>query len=172
MIQQQTPKELKLAYIAGFIDGDGCIHHSNLRARSESGVLIGVTDVEPVQFIANHFNKNVTKRLEKSPYKVKPRYFTKCSGISVIPHLKSLLPFLMKKETTLLKFLNNMMRMKIFPTSSILEKNSLPGCQDFPKRKAIFQLEKEKEFELPLLVKKHVIMPLILPINSLTQMKV
>ena len=114
MIQQQTPKELKLAYIAGFIDGDGCIH-SSLRGRSESGVLVGVTDVEPVQFIADHFNKNVTKRLEKSPYKVKPRYFTKCSGISVIPHLKSLLPFLMEKRNNAFKILKQYDAYENFP---------------------------------------------------------
>tara|TARA_R110000751_G_scaffold295442_1_gene403761 strand:+ start:17 stop:826 length:810 start_codon:yes stop_codon:yes gene_type:complete len=114
MTQEQTHKKLKLAYIAGFIDGDGCIH-SSLKSRPNSAIVVGVTDFEPVQFIAKHFNKNVTKRLENSPYKVQPRYFTKCSGISVIPHLKSLLPFLMEKRNNAFKILKQYNAYENFP---------------------------------------------------------
>ncbi len=115
MIQQQTHKELKLSYIAGFIDGDGCIHAS-LKSRTQSCVTVSVTDFEPVQFIAKHFDKNVTKRLESSPFwKLKPRYFTKCSGIAVIPHLKSLLPFLMEKRNNAFKILKQYDAYENFP---------------------------------------------------------
>tara|TARA_R100000963_G_scaffold4724_1_gene3567 strand:+ start:424 stop:1251 length:828 start_codon:yes stop_codon:yes gene_type:complete len=114
MIQEQTHKKLKLAYIAGFIDGDGCIHTSLIR-RNDSGISVGITDFEPVQFIAKYFNKNVTKRLENSPFKVKPRYFTSCKGITIIPHLKSLLPFLMEKRNNAFKILKQYNAYENFP---------------------------------------------------------
>ena len=95
----------QLSYIAGFVDGDGCIHSSNKR-RAHSCIVVSVTDFEPVQFIAKHFKKNINKRLEKnSRFNIKPRYSIKCSGIAVIPHLKSLLPFLMEKRNNALRIL-------------------------------------------------------------------
>ena len=102
---KKSNKELKLSYIAGFIDGDGCIHAS-LKRRDDSSVMVSVTDFEPVQFIAKHFNKNMHKRLDKnSPFNIKPRYYTKCSGFALLPHLKSLLPFLMEKRNNALNIL-------------------------------------------------------------------
>ena len=102
---KKSNKELKLSYIAGFIDGDGCVHAS-LKKRHASTVVVSVTDFEPVQFIADHFNKNMHKRLDKnSPFNIKPRYSTQCSGFALLPHLKNLLPFLMEKRNNALNIL-------------------------------------------------------------------
>jgi len=114
MIQEQTHKKLKLAYMAGFIDGDGCIYTG--KSRAQSCVVVNVTDFEPVQFIAKYFNKNIYKGLDKSsPWNVKPRYSTKCSGIAVIPHLKSLLPFLMEKRNNAFNILKQYDAYENFP---------------------------------------------------------
>ena len=87
----------KYSYIAGFVDGDGCIHLS--KKRYDSKILVSVTDFEPIQFIAEHFNKKIQMNYEQnSPFNVKPRYWTACSGSDLIPHLKSLLPFLVEKR--------------------------------------------------------------------------
>ena len=55
----------QLAYIAGFVDGDGCIHVSKKRHVSKLDVT--VTDFEPIQFIAKHFNKKICTKYEKIP---------------------------------------------------------------------------------------------------------
>ena len=105
----------QLSYIAGFVDGDGCIHSSNKR-RAHSCIVVSVTDFEPVQFIAKHFKKNINKRLEKnSRFNIKPRYSIKCSGIAVIPHLKSLLPFLMEKRNNAFNILKQYDAYENFP---------------------------------------------------------
>ena len=143
MIQQQTHKELKLSYIAGFIDGDGCIHAS-LKRRSDSGIVVGITDFEPVQFIAKHFNKNVTKRLENSPFKIKPRYFTKCSGISVIPHLKSLLPFLMEKRNNAFKILKQYDAYENFPYLQHSREEFFSWLAGFSEAEGHFAVRKRK----------------------------
>ena len=87
----------KYSYIAGFLDGDGCIHLN--KKRYESRISVAVTDFEPIQFIAEHFNKKMHMRYDRnSPFNVKPRYWIDCSGFDLIPHLKSLLPFLVEKR--------------------------------------------------------------------------
>ena len=143
MIQEQTHKKLKLAYIAGFIDGDGCIH-SNLKSRPHSAILVAVTDFEPVQFIAKHFNKNMHKRLENSPYKVKPRYFTKCSGIAVIPHLKSLLPFLMEKRNNAFKILKQYDAYENFPYLQHSREEFFAWLAGFSEAEGHFAIRKRK----------------------------
>lgn len=143
MIQEQTHKKLKLAYIAGFIDGDGCIH-SNLKSRPHSAILVAVTDFEPVQFIAKHFNKNMHKRLENSPYKVKPRYFTKCSGVAVIPHLKSLLPFLMEKRNNAFKILKQYNAYENFPYLQHSREEFFAWLAGFSEAEGHFSTRKRK----------------------------
>ena len=94
---KKTMDKAQLAYIAGFVDGDGCIHLS--KKRYESELTISVTDFEPIQFMAEHFNKKMHMHYDKSsPFNVKPTYRTKCSGPDLLPHLKSLLPFLVEKR--------------------------------------------------------------------------
>jgi hypothetical protein len=87
-----------LAYIAGFIDGDGCIHASK-KHRYWSQLAVAVTDPEPIHFIAAYLKKNVKIKMElNSPFKANPRYRTEVKGHQAIPVIKQLLPFLMEKR--------------------------------------------------------------------------
>ena len=143
MIQEQTHKKLKLAYMAGFIDGDGCIYTSLKRA--QSCIVASVTDVEPIQFIAKHFNKNMHKKIEKnSPFNVKPRYWTKCSGIAVIPHLKSLLPFLMEKRNNAFKILKQYDAYENFPYLQHSREEFFAWLAGFSEAEGHFSIRRRK----------------------------
>ena len=96
-LTEKAYNRLQLAYIAGFVDGDGCI--SINKRRGGSRISVGVTDFEPIQFIAEHFNKKMRMKYEpNSPFNAKPKFVVECSGFALLPHLKGLLPFLIEKR--------------------------------------------------------------------------
>lgn len=76
----EAPVEMKLAYIAGLVDGEGCILIKR-RMPSKANHLtspkysvcfsIAMTDFEPVQIVAQHFNVEhlITPRTRKAHYK-------------------------------------------------------------------------------------------------------
>ena len=133
----------QLAYIAGFVDGDGCIHVSKKRHVSKLDVT--VTDFEPIQFIAKHFNKKIHTKYEKnSPFNVKPRYCTRCSGFDLLPHLKSLLPFLVEKRNNAFSILKQYNAYEDFPYLQHTREEFFAWLAGFSEAEGHFGVRKRK----------------------------
>jgi len=89
----------KLAYIAGFIDGEGCIYSNG----GYLGVIVSNTVRAPLEFIEGEFGGSISIHIYAPPNKRKPIYNWKIFGRSAAIVLQFLLPYLIvKKEHALL----------------------------------------------------------------------
>lgn len=107
MLMYELPVEVKLAYIAGLVDGDGCILIKR-RMPSKANHLISpkysvcfslaMTDLEPVQLAARHFNVEhlITPRARKAHYKTIYQLDVEHGRAADI--LKALIPYLVGKR--------------------------------------------------------------------------
>lgn len=89
----------KLAYIAGFLDGEGCIYSNG----GYLSICISNTVRAPLEFIEGEFGGNIDMRIYAPPNKRKPIYNWKMFGHNAAMVLQFLLPYLIvKKERALL----------------------------------------------------------------------
>jgi len=140
---KKTMDKAQLAYIAGFVDGDGCIHLG--KKRNDSKIEVAVTDFEPIQFIAEHFNKKMRMKYERnSPFNVKPRYRTACSGFDLIPHLKSLLPFLVEKRNNSFAILKQYNAYEFSPYLQHTREEFFAWLAGFSEAEGHFSIRKRK----------------------------
>jgi len=96
--------EIEKAYIAGFFDGEGCVHISK-KLRKKQGKnycyslksVISNTKLEPLKYIKNIFGGSVSIQYRKNNHK--DNYFLQLNIKSTINLLENIYPYLrIKKE--------------------------------------------------------------------------
>lgn len=101
----KQPQQIELAYIAGFVDGEGHIglatrkplpgHHQQYRER----IYIGNCDQSIIKYIQSLFPKGTTHQNIRYSKKHRPLYRVHYSSLNAIELAKALLPYLrVKKE--------------------------------------------------------------------------
>lgn len=94
-------------YLAGWVDGDGCIFVDKKR-RYESRFTLKITDLEPLHFFKEKLNmtqKIQVKKPSNRGFVEKQQYEIKMSGKQNIPFLKNIAPYLVEKQHKVNEFL-------------------------------------------------------------------
>lgn len=95
-----TVMDMKFAYIAGFFDGEGCIHV--IKPRLNLRLSASNTDQHPLNFMCEILGGSVNKKSESCGNR-KACYQWLCNGVMASEALEKLLPYLIvKKERALL----------------------------------------------------------------------
>lgn len=94
---------LKTAYIAGIIDGEGCITIRKWKSQGKiyhkPVIELGMCCRDVVAFVADYFGKNsLWFDVYRKNIKWKPIHKWRVTGTFVIPILEQILPFLIEKR--------------------------------------------------------------------------
>lgn len=101
------PNNLMYSYMAGWTDGDGCIHISKVEKRW-SRFSLKITDIEPLLFFKkklNVENKIVLKKPDQRGFKVKPMYNLNIYTKKALPFIKNIAPYLIEKQFKAIEYI-------------------------------------------------------------------
>lgn len=95
--------------MAGWTDGDGCIHVSKLN-KSYSRFNLKITDIEPLLFFKNKLNLNKKihlKKPDKRGFKQKPMYELSILSKKAVPFIKNITPYLIEKQYKAIEYIKS-----------------------------------------------------------------
>ncbi len=87
------------AYIAGLIDGEGCISVEIKRGIHQLSIIVGMTDANALHVIATRFGNNVRGPYNSMRFGTRPIYNWSASGGKAVEMLETLLPYLVVKRS-------------------------------------------------------------------------
>ena len=87
-------KNTDLAYMAGYIDGEGCIRMDKYSLR----LGIQTCNPYPLRFIVKLFPQTQVRLQNRQTNRNKPIYRLEYSGINAINILKAILPYMIEKK--------------------------------------------------------------------------
>jgi hypothetical protein len=91
--------EPDLAYLAGILDGEGCITLCQVgRSRYSTQIFIANTDERLVHWVHSRFGGSIALRRKPKDSRHKPLWMWLLSGPSVEPFLTAVLPYLVLKH--------------------------------------------------------------------------
>jgi|SRR6266545_7900528 len=98
-LRLRVPTRERIAYIAGFFDGEGNIHIQRQGSGLRPMIAIGNTNLESLRMIRSHLRCGsiVTGTKQKAHYKT-PYLWRSCGTRDVYAFLKMVLPFLIVKR--------------------------------------------------------------------------
>ena len=107
VIKKLLKTRVEWPYIAGWIDGDGCIStRINKQGYNSDAISLSLKDPEPVYYLANLFKTSITTRLETSKKGVITKmHVAKIMGTRGLFLISQITPFLMEKTNQATKFL-------------------------------------------------------------------
>jgi len=98
---------LMYSYMAGWTDGDGCIHTSKVK-KHWSRFSLKITDMEPLLFFKNKLNlenKILLKKPDKRGFKTKPMYSIDIHTKKALPFIKNIAPYLIEKQFKAIEYI-------------------------------------------------------------------
>lgn len=138
-------KNINWAYIAGWIDGDGCIDVGN---RKGFGFGLKVADKEPVEMISELFKCSLSQeKMDPRPIFIKPpkkRYYVSVKGKKALFLAKKIAPFMMEKTKNLYKLLENFECHEKFPYMDLSDENFINYLIGFTEAEGCFIFNKER----------------------------
>lgn len=95
--------KIKYAYLAGIIDGEGCVSirkcPQGKNIYFKPMVEVGMADRQPIELLCSSFSNNsVWFEVPKNEGKWRPVHKWRVTGSNVIPVLKKTLPYLLVKK--------------------------------------------------------------------------
>lgn len=93
--------------MAGWTDGDGCIHTSKVN-KNWSRFSLKITDMEPLLFFKNKLNitnKIMFKKPDKRGFKTKPIYAININSKNALPFIKNIAPYLIEKQFKAIEYI-------------------------------------------------------------------
>jgi hypothetical protein len=101
------PDNLMYSYMAGWTDGDGCLHVSKIN-KSQNRFILKITDIEPLLFFKNKLNlenKILFKKPDKRGFKTKPMYALTINSKKALPFIKNIAPYLIEKQFKAIEYI-------------------------------------------------------------------
>ena len=107
VIKKLLKTRVEWPYIAGWIDGDGCIStRINKQGYNSDAISLSLKDPEPIYYLADLFKTSITTRLETSKKGVITKmHVAKIMGTRGLFLISQITPFLMEKTNQATKFL-------------------------------------------------------------------
>ena len=107
VIKKLLKTKIEWPYIAGWIDGDGCIStYKDRNGYNSDAISLKLKDPEPIYYLADLFKTSITTHLEKSKKGVITKmYVAKIMGTRGLFLISQITPFLMEKTNQATKFL-------------------------------------------------------------------
>jgi len=102
----QKENNILYSYIAGWVDGDGCIYVSK-KYRHHSSLSLKLTDIEPIIFFKNNLNIKsniIFKKASNQRFKEALAYEVKLSGVKCLSYLENIMPYLVEKQQKVVDF--------------------------------------------------------------------
>ena len=115
VIKKLLKSHVEGPYIAGWIDGDGCIFTSKDKFYNDT-IVLKLKDPEPIYYLANLFKTSITTQQQKSKKGVITKtYSTKIMSTRGLFLASQISPYLMEKTNQAKKFLKNKKVNENFP---------------------------------------------------------
>jgi hypothetical protein len=107
VIKKLLKTRVEWPYIAGWIDGDGCIFTGkNMKGHNSDSINLKLKDPEPIYFLANLFKSSIRTAKQTSKKGVITKtYDTKIMGTRGLFLISQITPYLMEKTNQATKFL-------------------------------------------------------------------
>ena len=107
VIKKLLKTKIEWPYIAGWIDGDGCIStYKDRNGYNSDAISLKLKDPEPIYYLADLFKTSITTHLEKSKKGVITKmYVAKIMGTRGLFLVSQIAPYLMEKTNQATKFL-------------------------------------------------------------------
>jgi hypothetical protein len=117
VIKKLLRTNVEWPYIAGWIDGDGCIYTiKDKQGYNIDSITLKLKDPEPIYYLANLFKTSIITHKQKSKKGVITKtYATKIMGTRALFLLSNITPYLMEKTNQAKKFLQNKKVNEMFP---------------------------------------------------------
>jgi|694.fasta_scaffold01478_29 hypothetical protein len=90
----KKPKETELAYIGGYIDGEGCIRYEQYSPK----ISLESCNPYPLNFLATVFPQSVVKKQSRLTKRGKPVYRLCYNGVNALNILSLVMPYLIEKK--------------------------------------------------------------------------
>ena len=107
VIKKLLKTKIEWPYIAGWIDGDGCIStHKDKHGYNADSINLALKDPEPIYYLTDLFKTSITTRKQKSKKGVITKmYVAKIMGTRGLFLISQITPYLMEKTNQAKKFL-------------------------------------------------------------------
>ena len=90
-------KETEKAYLAGIVDGEGCIGIFNVRGSYSLRLSVGMTDTQAIELLSSVTGKRISSVTVRRP-NCKVGYLVRLSGVDAQAFLNEILPYLRVKK--------------------------------------------------------------------------